>query len=71
MLCAMPSPLYIRPPTDADRSPRNFGKPASVWTLKLLAEVGHERGSYMAKSRRLVVAPPHAGHCHAPVSVIS
>jgi hypothetical protein len=26
------------------QSPRNFGKPSSVWTLKLLAEVCHEQG---------------------------
>jgi hypothetical protein len=26
------------------QSPRNFGKPASVWPLKLLAEVCHEQG---------------------------
>jgi len=26
------------------QSPRNFGKPASVWTLKRLAEVCHEQG---------------------------
>jgi transposase len=26
------------------QSPRNFGKPASVWTLKLLAEACHEQG---------------------------
>jgi hypothetical protein len=26
------------------QSPRNFGKPASVWTLKLLAEVCYEQG---------------------------
>ena len=26
------------------QSPRNFGKPTSLWTLKLLAEVCHEQG---------------------------
>jgi transposase len=26
------------------QSPRNFGKPASVWTVARLAEVGHEQG---------------------------
>lgn len=26
------------------QSPRNFGKPSSLWTLKLLAEVCHEQG---------------------------
>ena len=26
------------------QSPRNFGKPSSIWTLKLLAEVCHEKG---------------------------
>jgi transposase len=47
-------PLSVEPVLNAEKrehvrallhqSPRNFGKPASVWTLKLLAEVCHEQG---------------------------
>ena len=47
-------PLTVQPVLTAEKreqvrailhqSPRNFGKPSSVWTLKLLAEVCHEQG---------------------------
>jgi len=47
-------PLIVQPVLTAEKreqvramlhqSPRNFGKPSSVWTLKLLAEVCHEQG---------------------------
>jgi hypothetical protein len=47
-------PLRVEPVLNAEKreqvrailhqSPRNFGKPASVWTLKRLAEVCHEEG---------------------------
>ena len=49
-----PIPLTVQPVLTAEKreqvrailhqSPRNFGKPSSVWTLKLLAEVCHEQG---------------------------
>ena len=47
-------PLRVEPVLTAEKreqvqailhqSPRNFGKPTSLWTLKLLAEVCHEQG---------------------------
>jgi hypothetical protein len=47
-------PLRVEPVLNAEtreplrailhQSPRTFGQPASVWTLKRLAEVGHEQG---------------------------
>lgn len=47
-------PVSVEPVLNAEKrarlqailhqSPRNFGKPASVWTLKLLAEVCYEQG---------------------------
>jgi len=50
----MPIPVTVQPVLNAEKreqvramlhqSPRNFGKPSSVWTLKLLAEVCHEQG---------------------------
>ncbi len=49
-----PTPISVQPVLTAEKreqvramlhqSPRNFGKPSSVWTLKLLAEVCHEQG---------------------------
>lgn len=48
------APLSVEPVLTAEKreqirailhqSPRNFGKPSSLWTLKLLAEVCHEQG---------------------------
>ena len=57
LACLQPGsnvPLSVEPVLTAEKreqvramlhqSPRNFGKPTSVWTLKLLAEVCHEQG---------------------------
>ena len=48
------TPVTVQPVLTAEKreqmrtilrqSPRNFGKPSSIWTLKLLAEVCHEQG---------------------------
>jgi hypothetical protein len=47
----MRPPIFVRPLTDAERlrallhaSPRAFGKPTSLWTLDLAAEVSFEQG---------------------------
>lgn len=49
-----PIPVTMQPVLNAEKrervrailhqSPRNFGKPSNLWTLKLLAEVCHEQG---------------------------
>ncbi len=48
------TPISVQPVLTAEKreqmrailhqSPRNFGKPSSVWTLRLLAEVCHDQG---------------------------
>lgn len=66
LVCLEPGsnvPIRVEPVLTAEKreqvrailhqSPRNFGKPTSLWTLKLLAEVCHEQGL----SQRQLSAP--------------
>jgi transposase len=64
-------PITVKPVLHAEKreqvrailhqSPRTFGQPASVWTLKRLAAVCHEQGLSAPP-----LMPDHAG-CHRPL----